>query len=132
MKVGFVGLGVMGYPMARHLTQAGRKLSVFNRSPAKAQRFADEFGALAAGSVAEVAKDADKLILCVGADHDVRQVVQEALPALAEKAVIVDHTTTSAKLAQEMAGLALESGRFFVTRQCRAVRPGRRTACSRP
>lgn len=114
MKVAFVGLGVMGYPMARHLVKAGRQLAVFNGSPGKARRFADEFGVPAADTVAEVAKDADKLILCVGADHDVREVVREALPVLADRAVIVDHTTTSAKLAQEMAGLALESGRFFV------------------
>ncbi|HEX2559612.1 NAD(P)-dependent oxidoreductase [Phenylobacterium sp.] len=114
MKAAFVGLGVMGFPMAGHLVRAGHEVAVFNRSPEKAARWVETHGGRAGATVAEAAEGAEILALCVGADDDVRQVVQAALPALAPGAVIVDHTTTSAKLAREMAALAGESGRAFV------------------
>ncbi len=114
MKVGFIGLGVMGAPMAGHLVAAGREVAVFNRSPEKAQAFVAKHGGHAGATVAEAAEGCDILALCVGNDDDVRVVVTEALAALAEGAVIVDHTTTSAKVAREMAQLAQETGRSFV------------------
>jgi 3-hydroxyisobutyrate dehydrogenase len=114
MKVGFIGLGVMGFPMAGHLVASGHEVSVFNRSPDKAKRFADAHKAAAGSTVAEAAKGCGILALCVGNDDDVRAVTAEALPALADGAVIVDHTTTSAKVAREMAALARQSGRWFV------------------
>ncbi|MDD3836372.1 MAG: NAD(P)-dependent oxidoreductase [Phenylobacterium sp.] len=114
MKTAFVGLGVMGYPMAGHLKRAGHEVAVFNRSPGKAQRWAEVFGGGACATVAQAAESAEVLALCVGNDDDVRQVVRAALPSLAPGAVIVDHTTTSAKLAREMAELAAASGRAFV------------------
>jgi 3-hydroxyisobutyrate dehydrogenase len=115
MKVAFAGLGVMGFPMAGHLVTGGHKVSVFNRSPEKADRFvAAHAGTLTARTVAEAVRGAEILALCVGRDDDVRQVVTEALDALAPGAVIVDHTTTSAKLAREMAELCAASGRAFV------------------
>jgi 3-hydroxyisobutyrate dehydrogenase len=115
MKVAFVGLGVMGFPMAGHLAAKEHEVAVFNRSPEKAQRFvAAHAGTTTAATVAEAVKGAEILALCVGRDDDVRQVVGEALEALAPGAVIVDHTTTSAKLAREMAELAAKSGRAFV------------------
>lgn len=114
MKIAFAGLGVMGAPMARHLLQAGHEVVGFNRTAAKAQAWAEATGGGYAGSVAEAAEGAELFILCVGNDDDVRAVVTEALPRLAEGAVIVDHTTTSAKLAREMAALAAEQGRAFV------------------
>lgn len=114
MKVAFAGLGVMGFPMAGHLARAGHEVTVYNRSPEKARRWAETFGGQAAASAAEAAKDAEVLALCVGNDDDVRQVCAEALPAMAPGGVIVDHTTTSAVVAREMAELAKQSGRGFV------------------
>jgi len=115
MKVAFAGLGVMGFPMAGHLVAAGHEVSVFNRSPDKAGRFVEAHkGARAGASVAEAVAGAEVFALCVGRDDDVRQVVGEALEALAPGAVIVDHTTTSAKLAREMAERAAATGRAFV------------------
>jgi 3-hydroxyisobutyrate dehydrogenase len=114
MKIGFVGLGVMGFPMAGHLAKAGHTLSVFNRSPEKAVRFVAAHGGEAAQSPAEAAHGAEALILCVGNDADVRGVVTEALDDLAPGAVIVDHTTTSAHVAREMDERAQASGRSFV------------------
>ncbi len=115
MKVAFAGLGVMGFPMAGHLVAAGHEVRVFNRSPDKAQRFlAAHAGARTAGTLAEAVKGAEVLALCVGRDDDVREVVGEALDALAPGAVVIDHTTTSARLAREMAALAEASGRTFV------------------
>tara|TARA_R110002167_G_scaffold7402_5_gene35131 strand:+ start:7217 stop:8086 length:870 start_codon:yes stop_codon:yes gene_type:complete len=114
MKTAFAGLGVMGAPMARHLLTAGHAVSGFNRSPDKARDWAKATGGTFAATVAEAADGAELFILCVGNDDDVRQVVTEALPHLAAGAVIVDHTTTSAKVAREMAALAAEGGRFFI------------------
>jgi 3-hydroxyisobutyrate dehydrogenase len=114
MKIGFAGLGVMGAPMARHLWAAGHKVTGYNRTAAKARDWAEANGAAWAPTVAEAAAGAELFVLCVGNDDDVRQVVTEALPHLAEGAVIADHTTTSAKVAREMAALASESGRSFI------------------
>ncbi|MFD3265799.1 NAD(P)-dependent oxidoreductase [Phenylobacterium ferrooxidans] len=114
MKVAFVGLGVMGFPMAGHLAKAGHEVAVFNRSPEKAQRWAQAHGGRAGASVAEAAHDAEIAFLCVGNDDDVRGVVSQALPAMAAGGIIVDHTTTSAKVAREMADQAVRDGRFFV------------------
>ena len=114
MKVAFVGLGVMGFPMAGHLAKAGHEVAAFNRSPDKALRWAQMHGGRAAASVAEAADGAEIVFLCVGNDDDVRGVVAQALPAMAAGGIIVDHTTTSAKVAREMAALAQAGGRFFV------------------
>jgi 3-hydroxyisobutyrate dehydrogenase len=114
MKVGFAGLGVMGFPMAGHLARAGREMAVFNRSPDKAARWAAEFGGAACATAAEAAEGADVFVLCVGNDDDVRQVVGEALPMMAAGGVVVDHTTTSAVVAREMAARAGQDGRAFV------------------
>jgi 3-hydroxyisobutyrate dehydrogenase len=114
MKVAFVGLGVMGYPMAGHLKRAGHEVSVFNRSPEKARRWTEQHGGRAGASVADAVRGCELAALCVGADEDVRQVVAEALPALPQGAVIVDHTTASAKVAREAAAAAREAGCWFV------------------
>jgi len=114
MKVGFIGLGVMGFPMAGHLAKAGHETRVFNRSPDKARRWADAYGGHASATVAEAAQGCELLALCVGNDDDVRAVVAEALPALPAGAIIVDHTTTSAKMARAMAEAASAGGRFFL------------------
>lgn len=100
--------------MARHLVNAGHDVNGFNRTTAKAQAWATATGGKAAATVAQAAQDVELFILCVGNDDDVRAVVTEALPHLADGAVIVDHTTTSAKVAREMAELAEGQGRRFV------------------
>ena len=79
MKIAFAGLGVMGGPMARHLLSAGHQVTGYNRSPDKARAWAEAHGGRAAVTVAEAADGAELLILCVGNDDDVRQVVAEAL-----------------------------------------------------
>ena len=114
MKVAFVGLGVMGFPMAGHLAKAGHEVAVFNRSPEKAQRWVAEHGGRAGATAAQAAEGAQIVFLCVGDDDDVRGVTAQILPAMALGAIVVDHTTTSAKVAREMAALAGESGRWFV------------------
>ncbi len=114
MKIGFAGLGVMGGPMARHLVAAGHEVASFNRSPDKARAWAAATGGRFAATLEEAAADAELFILCVGNDDDVRQVVAAALPALTPGAVLVDHTTTSARVAREMAGRAAGQGAFFI------------------
>jgi 3-hydroxyisobutyrate dehydrogenase len=114
MKAAFIGMGVMGFPMAGHLAAAGHEVSVFNRSPAKAKAWVERYGGRAGATVAEAVADCEIVCLCVGNDHDVRQVLEEALPAMAAGGVIVDHTTASAKLAREAAVKAAASGRAFV------------------
>ena len=114
MRIGFAGLGVMGGPMARHLVHAGHDVIGFNRSPDKARTWADAHGGRFAATIAEAAEGADLFVLCVGNDGDVRQVVSEALSNLNAGAVIVDHTTTSARVAREMAALAVQDGRQFI------------------
>ena len=114
MKIGFAGLGVMGGPMARHLVRAGHTVAGFNRSPDKARAWADAGGGTFAATITEAAAGAELFVLCVGNDDDVRQVVTDALTHLASGAVIVDHTTTSARIAREMSELAAGQGAFFI------------------
>ncbi|MBI5941937.1 MAG: NAD(P)-dependent oxidoreductase [Caulobacterales bacterium] len=114
MKVAFIGLGTMGFPMAGHLAKAGHEVSVFNRTPAKAIRWTEVHGGRAGMTVAEAAGGCEIVALCVGNDDDVRDVTPQALAAMAPGGVIVDHTTTSAVVAREMADLARASGRWFV------------------
>ena len=114
MKIAFVGLGVMGYPMAGHLAAAGHDVSVFNRSPEKAQRWAAQHGGTATLSPAEAAQGVELACLCVGADDDVRAVAPPVLDAMLPIGVVVDHTTASAVVAREMAALASLGGRFFI------------------
>jgi 3-hydroxyisobutyrate dehydrogenase len=114
MKIAFIGLGVMGAPMARHLAAAGHAVTGFNRSPDKARAWAEATGGGFAQTIVEAAAGAELLILCVGNDDDVRQVVGEATPHLAPRAVIVDHTTTSAKVAREMAAAVEAQGFRFI------------------
>ncbi|SEG66708.1 NAD(P)-dependent oxidoreductase [Vibrio hangzhouensis] len=105
MKVSFIGLGVMGYPMAGHLVKAGFEVTVFNRTTEKAQRWANEYQAEYAQSVAQCVKDADVVAVCVGNDDDVRQMTTASEGAIAnmkQGAILVDHTTTSAALAEEL------------------------------
>ncbi len=109
----FLGLGVMGFPMAGHLARAGHEVCVFNRTRERAERFAARHPARSAASPAEAAAGARFVFVCVGRDADVREVVlgpEGALGALAAGAVLVDHTTASAELARELEVRAAERG----------------------
>jgi 3-hydroxyisobutyrate dehydrogenase len=108
-RVAFLGLGVMGRPMAAHLYRAGHSVTVYNRTREKAARFVAEVGGRAAPTPAEAAREARLVFCCVGNDDDVRAVILGAegvLGALARGAVIVDHTTTSAVVARELSQAA--------------------------
>ena len=113
--IGFVGLGVMGAPMAGHLLKSGRRVLAYNRSPEKAQAWLQRFpNGETINSLAELAQQVDVVALCIGNDNDVREAVKTMLPHLKSGAVIVDHTTTSSVLAQEMAALCAERGVQFL------------------
>ena len=117
MKVAFIGLGVMGYPMAGHVLRAGLEICVFNRNAARAEQWCDEYGGDVAPTPAEAARNADVVLVCVGNDDDVRAVVlgqNGALAAMKPGAILVDHTTASAELARELAGVAQQQGKQFL------------------
>ena len=101
-KLAFLGLGVMGYPMAGHLAKAGHDVTVFNRTAAKAGQWVAEHGGQAAPSPADAARNADIVLMCVGNDDDVRAVGNAALAAMQPGAILVDHTTASAEVAREI------------------------------
>ena len=113
-RVAFLGLGVMGFPMAGHLAKAGHGVTVYNRSPAKAEAWVAKHGGSRAATPAEAAKDADFVFMCVGNDDDVRQVAGDAMQGMKPGAVLVDHTTASAEVAREMATLASQRGLVFL------------------
>ena len=114
MRVTFMGLGVMGAPMAGHLADGGHAVTVFNRSPEKATAWASRWKGEVAGSPEQAVEGAELIALCVGNDDDVRGLISRALPAMTRGAVIVDHTTTSAKVAREMSALCAERGVSFL------------------
>ena len=117
MKVAFIGLGVMGYPMAGHVLRAGLEICVFNRNAARAEQWCAEYGGNMAPTPAEAARNADVVLVCVGNDDDVRAVVlgqNGALAAMKPGAILVDHTTASAELARELAGVAQQQGKQFL------------------
>jgi 3-hydroxyisobutyrate dehydrogenase len=116
-KVAFLGLGVMGFPMAGHLARAGHAVAVYNRSPAKAQAWAAEFSGSAKATPREAAQGADLVFACVGNDADLRSITLGANGAFAGMqpgAVFVDHTTASADVARELHGAARTLGLSFV------------------
>ncbi|HEX6136057.1 MAG TPA: NAD(P)-dependent oxidoreductase [Casimicrobiaceae bacterium] len=105
-RLAFLGLGVMGYPMAGHLAKAGHDVTVYNRTTAKAQRWATEHGGRCAPSPADAAHEAEIVLMCVGNDDDVRAVAKQALAGMSAGTILVDHTTASAEVAREVAGAA--------------------------
>ena len=117
MRVSFVGLGVMGFPMAAYLTRAGHDVTVYNRTTAKAEKWQTEFGGSVASTPADAAADAEIVFTCVGNDDDVRAVIlggQGVLPAIAADSVIVDHTTASASIAREIYEIAKAKNVGFI------------------
>ena len=116
-KVAFLGLGVMGYPMARHLKDKGHEVTVFNRTKSKAERWVSEHGGAFAKSPREAAEGQEIVFACVGNDDDLREVTigeHGAFKGMTKGAVFVDHTTASAEVARELSALSWEKGFGFV------------------
>jgi len=116
-RVAFLGLGVMGHPMAGHLARAGHRVTVFNRSPAKAVDWQSQYGGERAATPAAAAAGAEFVFACVGNDDDLRSVVlgsDGAFAGMAPGAVFIDHTTASAAVARELHAAAIEHGLHFI------------------
>ena len=116
-KLAFLGLGVMGGPMAGHLAKAGHEVTVYNRNPVKAQAWIAQYGGASEATPARAAAGAEFVLACVGNDDDLRSVClgpDGAFAGMAPGAVFVDHTTVSAQVTRELAGVAAEVGLGFV------------------
>src|SRR5262252_4844157 len=116
-KTAFLGLGVMGHPMAGHLARAGHEVCAYNRTAAKAQAWAKEYNGRSAPTPREAAAGADFVFCCVGNDDDLRSVVlgdQGALAGMKPGAIFVDHTTASAAVARELSAVAKAKGLSFI------------------
>jgi 3-hydroxyisobutyrate dehydrogenase-like beta-hydroxyacid dehydrogenase len=116
-RVAFLGLGVMGYPMAGHLLRAGHAVTVYNRTAAKAEAWVKEYGGASAATPRAAAEGADIVFACVGNDDDLRSVVlgdDGALAGMRAGAIFVDHTTASAAVARELSGMARDRGMQFI------------------
>jgi len=116
-KIAFIGLGVMGYPMAGHLQNAGFDVCVYNRTNTKAEQWVKEFGGSLAKSPKEAAEDCEIVFSCVGNDNDVRQVIlgdNGVFAGLSEGSILVDHTTASAELARDLYALAILQNKHFI------------------
>ena len=116
-RVAFLGLGVMGYPMAGHLARAGHSVTVYNRSAAKAAAWLAEYGGASAATPRAAAQHAEFVFACVGNDDDLRSIVlgdTGAFAGMAQGAAFVDHTTASAAVARELAAVAAQGGLQFI------------------
>ena len=117
-KVAFLGLGVMGYPMAGHLkNKGGHDVTVYNRTTAKAEKWAKEFGGKFAKTPAEAARGQDFVMACVGNDNDLREVTlgkDGAFAGMGKGTIFVDHTTASAEIARELYAAAQKAGFDFI------------------
>lgn len=116
-KIAFLGLGVMGYPMAGHLQAAGHAVTVYNRTSAKAEAWAKQHGGKSAATPALAVKDAELVMACVGNDDDLRAVClgqDGAFRGMSDGALFVDHTTVSAKVTHELYAVAKDKGIGFV------------------
>ena len=117
MKVAFIGLGVMGYPMAGHLMKAGHEVTVYNRTTAKARQWVEQFGGQLAESPALAASECDIVFMCVGNDQDLMEVAagdNGALSGMAPGGILVDHTTASAEAARVLNEQCNEKGCHFI------------------
>jgi 3-hydroxyisobutyrate dehydrogenase len=116
-QVAFLGLGVMGYPMAGHLARAGHHVTVYNRTPAKAEKWVGQHGGARAATPAAAAAAAEIVLMCVGNDDDVRAVAlgrEGALAAMKTGTILVDHTTASAHVARDVHAAATAKGVGFL------------------
>jgi len=117
LNVSFIGLGVMGYPMAGYLSKAGHQVTVYNRTATKATQWVSDYSGTSAPTPSDAALDADFVFCCVGNDHDLRSVTvgpDGAFSNMKAGSVFVDHTTTSAEVARELHGKAARLGFSFV------------------
>ena len=114
MKVAFLGLGVMGYPMAGHLKAKGFEVTVYNRTEAKAKAWVAQYGGTYKATPAEAVVDADFVMMCVGNDKDLLEVAAAALKGIKKGAVLVDHTTASADAARKLYAQAMAQGVAFI------------------
>ena len=117
MKLAFLGLGVMGYPMAGHLQKGGHNVTVYNRNAEKSAKWVATYGGTSAATPRDAAQGADIVMMCVGNDNDVRSVIygaDGALAGLGANAVLVDHTTASADVAREAYAAATKAGKHFI------------------
>ena len=116
-KVAFIGLGVMGFPMAGYISKAGHDVTVFNRTAAKAEKWAQTYQGKTASTPAEATKEADFVFTCVGNDNDLKEVTtgpEGAFQNVKKGAVFIDNTTASAKVARELFNIATEKGFGFL------------------
>ncbi|WP_405222911.1 NAD(P)-dependent oxidoreductase [Lentisalinibacter sediminis] len=117
MRIAFIGLGVMGFPMAGHLSRAGHDVAVYNRTPGKSRHWCETHTGRSAATPAQAARGVDIAFTCVGNDDDVRAVVlgeDGVLAGLGEGGILVDHTTASAAMARELAAAAGDAGAGFL------------------
>ncbi len=114
MKISFLGLGAMGYPMAGHLANAGYDVTVFNRTTSKAEKWASEYKGKVAITPEDAAKNADVILTNVGNDNDVREIYNKIFSTAKTGAILIDHTTTSAIIARELSKEAKEKGMEFL------------------
>jgi len=116
-KTAFIGLGVMGYPMAGHLKKAGHQVTIYNRTASKAEQWVQEYGGMKASTPADAAKEADFVMACVGNDDDLREITcgtNGAFSGMSQGSVFIDHTTVSAKVTRELFENAAEQGFSFL------------------
>jgi 3-hydroxyisobutyrate dehydrogenase-like beta-hydroxyacid dehydrogenase len=113
-QLAFLGLGVMGFPMAGHLASAGHRVTVYNRTAAKAAQWVAKYGGRSAPTAAQAAEGAEIVMMCVGNDDDVRTVASDALLGMKAGTSLVDHTTASAQVAREMHAQAEARGVAFL------------------
>lgn len=117
MRIGFIGLGVMGFPMAGHLANAGHQVTVYNRTQSKAALWQESYQGQTAPTPSACAKDQDMVFICVGNDQDVEEVIlgqEGAIHSMTSGSLVIDHTTASAQLAQAMSSALQEKQIGFI------------------
>ena len=132
-NIAFLGLGVMGFPMAGHLKKAGHSVTVYNRTSSKAELWTETHGGASAPTPQEAAKNADYVISCVGNDDDLRSVVigdQGALSGMGAGTIFIDHTTVSAKVTEELYQQLSAQSISFIDAPISGGQAGAEEACS--
>ena len=114
MKIAFLGLGVMGYPMAGHLQAKGHAVTVYNRTTTKAEAWVTQHGGALGKTPADAVRDADMVMMCVGNDNDLLEVGSAAIVAMKSATILVDHTTASAEVARKLYEVAKNKGVQFI------------------
>ena len=114
MKIAFLGLGVMGYPMAGHLQAKGHAVTVYNRTTSKAEAWVAQHGGALGKTPADAVRDADMVMMCVGNDNDLLEVGSAAIVGMKSATILVDHTTASADVARKLYEVAKNKGVQFI------------------